>query len=93
MRQPNRKTTRRRIGAAFAAALALMVVVAGAGLAATSVKPYVEPVGGEYQVRALFSVDDKVPLLGGAPASSTAWSGSPTAWAPIPTVTAPAPCS
>jgi hypothetical protein len=43
------------------------MVVAGSGLAATSVKPYVEPVGGEYQVKALFSVDDKVPLLGGAP--------------------------
>jgi hypothetical protein len=87
------KTTRRRIGGALAAALAVMVVVAGSGLAATAVKPYVEPVGGEYQVRALFSVDDKVPLLGGAPGSSTAWSASRTAWAPIPTETAPAPCS
>ena len=46
-------------------ALAVMMVVAGAGLAATSVKPYVEPVGAQYQVRALFSVDDKVALLGG----------------------------
>ena len=66
MRQPNRKTTRRLLGgAAFAAALAV-TVVAATGLAATSVKPYVEPVGGHYQVKALFSVDDKVPLLGGA---------------------------
>ena len=66
MRQPTRKPTRRRIGAVLSVALAVMVVVAGAGLAATSVKPYVEPVGDQYQVRALFSVDDKVPLLGGA---------------------------
>src|SRR4030095_9916807 len=55
----------RRIGGALTLALAVMVVVAGAGLAATSVKPYVVPVGARYQVRALFSVDDKVPLLGG----------------------------
>ena len=66
MRQPTRKPTRRRIGAVLSVALAVMVVVAGAGLAATSVKPYVEPVGAQYQVRALFSVDDKVPLLGAA---------------------------
>ena len=66
VRQPTRKPTRRRIGAVLTVALAVMVVVAGAGLAATSVKPYVEPVGDQYQVRALFGVDDKVPLLGGA---------------------------
>jgi hypothetical protein len=66
VRQPTRKPTRRRIGGVLTVALAVMVVVAGAGLAATSVKPYVEPVGAQYQVRALFSVDDKVPLLGGA---------------------------
>ena len=66
MRQPTRKTTRRLLGAAFAAALGHDGAMAGAGLAATSVKPYVEPVGSEYQVRALFSVDDTVPLLGGA---------------------------
>jgi hypothetical protein len=65
-RRPHRNTTRRLIGAAFAAALVLTVAMAGSGLAATSVKPYVEPVGSEYEVRALFSVDDKVPLLGGA---------------------------
>jgi Alkaline phosphatase PhoX len=77
VRQPNRKTTRRPIGAAFAAALALTVAVAGSGLAATSVKPYVEPVGGDYQVRALFSVDDKVPLLGGAPGQQYRMVGIP----------------
>jgi Bacterial protein of unknown function (DUF839) len=65
VRQPNRKTTRRLLGAALVTALTLTVTVAGSGLAATSVKPYVEPVGGDYQVRALFSVDDRVPLLGG----------------------------
>jgi Bacterial protein of unknown function (DUF839) len=48
------------------AALLAVPALAGPGVAATSVKPYVEPVGGEYQVRALFSVDDTVPLLGGA---------------------------
>ena len=58
MRQRNRKTTRRLLGAAFAAALAVTVAVAGSGLAATSVKPYVEPVGGDYQIKALFCVDD-----------------------------------
>ena len=77
MRQPNRKTTRRLVGAAFAAALALTVAVAGSGLAATAVKPYVEPVGGEYEIRALFSVDDKVPLLGGAPGQQYRMVGIP----------------
>jgi Bacterial protein of unknown function (DUF839) len=65
MQGRDRRTGRRLAGAAFAAALAMTVAVAGSGLAATSVKPYVEPVGGEYAVTALFSVDDKVPLLGG----------------------------
>ena len=77
MRQPNRKTTRRRIGGALPLALAVMVVVAGAGLAATSVKPYVEPVGGDYQIKALFSVDDRVPLLGGAPVERNRKRGKP----------------
>jgi muconolactone delta-isomerase len=77
VRQPNRKTSRRLIGTAFAAALAVTLAVAGSGLAATSVKPYVEPVGGEYQVKALFSVDDKVPLLGGAPGQQYRMVGIP----------------
>jgi Bacterial protein of unknown function (DUF839) len=77
VRQPNHKTPGRRLGAAFAAALALTVAVAGSGLAATSVKPYVEPVGTHYQVRALFSVDDKVPLLGGAPGQQYRMVGIP----------------
>jgi hypothetical protein len=56
--------TRRNVTicALFAAAAAL----AGSVLAATSVKPYAEAVGSEYEIRPLFSVDDKVPLLGGA---------------------------
>jgi hypothetical protein len=53
-RRPPRRGPRRRSG------------VAGSVLAATSVKAYVEPVGGEYDIKALFSVDDKLPLLGGA---------------------------
>jgi Bacterial protein of unknown function (DUF839) len=77
VRQPNHKTTRRRIGAALAAALALTVAVAGAGGAATAVKPYVEAVGGDYQIRALFSADDKVPLLGGAPGQQYRMVGIP----------------
>jgi hypothetical protein len=61
-----RTTTRLLVGGAFAVALAV-TAVAGSGFAATSVKPYAEPVGGAYAVTALFSVDDKVPLLDGAP--------------------------
>jgi hypothetical protein len=76
LRQSNRTTTRRLIGA-LAAAFALTAAVAGPGLAVTAVKPYVEPVGGDYQVRALFSVDDKVPLLGGAPGQQYRMVGIP----------------
>ncbi len=64
-------------GSVFAAVVALTVWVAGSGLAATSVKPYVEPVGGSYQVKALFSADDKVPLLGGAPGQEYRMVGIP----------------
>ena len=45
--------------------------------AATSVKPYVEAVGSEYEIKALFSVDDKVPLLGGAPGQQYRMVGIP----------------
>ena len=58
----------RRVPVAVAvgvAVLASAMGVAGPTFAATSVKPYVEPVGGDYEVKALFSADDKVPLLGG----------------------------
>jgi Bacterial protein of unknown function (DUF839) len=52
---------------AAATAVVAGAVVSGSVFATTAVKPYVEAVGAEYEVRALFSVDDKVPLLGGAP--------------------------
>jgi Bacterial protein of unknown function (DUF839) len=61
----NRRAGRFAIGAALNAAL-VVVTVAGTSLAATSVKPYVVPVGGAYQITPLFSADDKVPLLGDA---------------------------
>jgi Bacterial protein of unknown function (DUF839) len=77
VRQPDRKTTRRLLGVALAAALAVTVVVAGSGLAATSVKPYVEPVGSQYAVTALFSADDRVPLLGGTPGQEYRMVGIP----------------
>ena len=49
----------------------------GSVLAATAVKPYVVPIGPEYEIRALFSVDDKVPLLGGAPGQQYRMVGIP----------------
>jgi Alkaline phosphatase PhoX len=45
--------------------LAGIAIVASAALASTSVKPYVVPVGSEYEVVPLFSADDAVPVLGG----------------------------
>jgi hypothetical protein len=58
------------------------IVIAAAALAAsvpaaTTVKPYVEPVGSEYEITPLFSVDDKVPLLGGAPGQQYRMVGIP----------------
>ncbi len=47
------------------AVLAGMLATAVA-TASTSVKPYVVPVGSEYEVDALFSVGDTVPVLGGS---------------------------
>jgi Bacterial protein of unknown function (DUF839) len=76
LQRRNRRASRVPIGAAFAAALAVMVV-AGSGLAVTPVKPYVEPVGSAYQVKALFSADDKVPLLGGGPGQQYRMVGIP----------------
>ena len=40
-------------------------------------KAYVEPVGDEYDIKALFSVDDQVPLLGGAPGQEYRMVGIP----------------
>ena len=52
----------------FIAALVVAVpaMVAVAALATTSIKPYAVPVGDEYTVTPLFSVDDKLPVLGGS---------------------------
>jgi hypothetical protein len=71
-----RRTSRLLIAVACAAALA---AAAGAGpvVAATAVKAYVEPVGNEYELRALFSVDDRVPLLDGAPGQQYRMVGIP----------------
>ena len=52
-------------------------MVGNAVLAATSVKPYVEPVGGAYDIKPLFSVDDQVPLLDGAPGQQYRMVGIP----------------
>jgi len=55
----------RRIGApVVAVAVGVAFGAAAAALAATSVKPYAVPVGNDYEVKALFSVADTVPLLG-----------------------------
>ncbi len=66
MQVRNRRSIRVLVGAVSAAVLVVMMTAAGSVSAATSVKAYVEPVGGGYQVKALFSADDRVPLLGGA---------------------------
>jgi hypothetical protein len=64
MQESDRRT--RPFRPVFVAVLGTAAVIAGSVSAATTVKSYVEPVGGEYDIRALFSVDDRVPLLGGA---------------------------
>jgi Bacterial protein of unknown function (DUF839) len=57
-----RKSMRSRVLlSAGAGALAVAAVAPGPLLAATAVKPYVVPVGGEYAIRPLFSVADRVP--------------------------------
>lgn len=51
--------------AALVAACAIAAtVLATVAFAATSVKPYVKAVGSDYAVTPLFSVDDRVPLIG-----------------------------
>jgi len=59
------------------AAIVAAAALAGSALAATAIKPYAEPVGGEYTVKPLFSADDKVPLLGGAPGQQYRMVGIP----------------
>src|SRR5918992_622277 len=73
---PRRRSRRLAALVGLAAAVGA-AMVGGSVFAATSVKPYVEPVGGEYEVRALFSVDDRVPLLGGAPGQQYRMVGIP----------------
>jgi hypothetical protein len=73
----NRRTSGVRIGVALAVALAVLAAVAGRVLGATSVKPYVTPIGTEYEVTALFSADDRAPLLGGAPGDEYRMVGIP----------------
>jgi hypothetical protein len=72
-----RMRSRRLAAFAVVAAAVGAAVVGGSVFAATSVKAYVEPVGGEYEVRALFSADDRVPLLGGAPGQQYRMVGIP----------------
>jgi Alkaline phosphatase PhoX len=68
----------RRLAALVGMAAAIgAATIVGSVVAATSVKAYVEPVGGEYEVRALFSADDRVPLLGGAPGQQYRMVGIP----------------
>ena len=62
---------------ALVAAVAALAAAAGAASAATSVKPYVVPVGDQYDIKPLFSVDDKVPLLGGGPGQQYRMVGIP----------------
>jgi Alkaline phosphatase PhoX len=59
------------------AAIAAAAAPAATALAATAIKPYAEPVGSEYTIRPLFSVDDKVPLIGGAPGQQYRMVGIP----------------
>jgi len=59
------KRTRTMVIAALAA-VATSVTVTTALAVDTTVKNYVVPVGNEYDVDALFSADDKVPVLGGS---------------------------
>jgi hypothetical protein len=66
-----------RVAMALVASLAVMAAAAGTVSGATSVKPYVEPVGDEYDITPLFSVDDRVPLLGGAPGQQYRMVGIP----------------
>jgi hypothetical protein len=58
-------------------ALLAAATLTGTVLAATAVKPYVVPIGSKYTVTPLFSADDKVPLLGGAPGQQYRMVGIP----------------
>jgi Alkaline phosphatase PhoX len=73
-RNPSRSAVRI---VAVAAALAVAGMAAGTAHAVTAVKDYVEPVGDQYDIKALFSVDDRVPLLDGAPGQQYRMVGIP----------------
>jgi hypothetical protein len=55
------RVSRVRLASALTTALAVAAASATAVFGATEIKPYVEPVGEEYEIRPLFSVADKVP--------------------------------
>ena len=57
---------KRRRTMIIAALIIVATAMTAAALATTSIKPYAVPVGDEYTVTPLFSVDDKVPVLGGS---------------------------
>ncbi len=57
---------------------AAVIAASAAGASgATSIKPYVEPIGSDYEIEPLFSVDDKVPLEGGTPGQQYRMVGIP----------------
>ena len=72
-----RSTRPRPVAAVLAFALVVSAAFAGSAAAATSIKAYAVPIGSEYTVTPLFSADDKVPLLGGAPGQQYRMVGIP----------------
>jgi hypothetical protein len=63
-RKPVQRGNRRRLRSWIGIALAVIATTAalpGSAGSATAIKAYVEPVGGEYAITPLFSVDDSVP--------------------------------
>lgn len=70
-------TRRAPVATALVSALVVSAALAAAALATTSIKPYAVPIGSEYTVTPLFSVDDKVPLLGGGPGQQYRMVGIP----------------
>jgi uncharacterized protein DUF839 len=61
----------------IAAVIITAATLAASVTAATAIKPYVVSIGGDYTIRPLFSVDDKVPLLGGTPGQQYRMVGIP----------------
>jgi hypothetical protein len=71
------KRTMARAAVALVAGVAGAAAVAGIATGATSGKPYAAPVSGDYKIKALFSADDKLPLLGGSPGQQYRMVGIP----------------